>query len=107
MFPNGQSLVGAHSSNRDVSEQVADALAIMRATDGLGNGAADVDDPKLRTAFELVAQRHRVGYYHLRQAALVDRVDRRSLFDYRLARAEGFFRDFIAGLLGKRWFRET
>jgi hypothetical protein len=43
--------------------------------DGLGEGAADVDDLQLGAALDLVAEGHGVGDDELGEVALVDGVD--------------------------------
>lgn len=43
--------------NRNVGEQIRDRLAVVRATNGLGQSARDIDDLELRAALRLVAQR--------------------------------------------------
>lgn len=58
-----------------VSEEIADTLAIVCPANGLGNGAADVDDLDLGAALLLVTERDGVGDDDLGQAALVDSVD--------------------------------
>lgn len=42
-------------------EEVADALAVVGAADGLAQDLADVDDAQLGAALNLVAEGHRVG----------------------------------------------
>lgn len=59
----------------NVVEEVADALAVVGAADGLAKDLADVDDAQLGAALDLVAEGHGVGHDDAGQAAVVERLD--------------------------------
>ena len=59
----------------DVVEEVANALPVVGAADGLGEGARDVDDAQLGAAVDLVAEGRRVGDDEAAEDRAVDGVD--------------------------------
>ena len=56
-------------------EEVANALPVVGAPDGLGEGARDVDDAQLGAALDLVAEGSRVGDHEAAEDRAVDGVD--------------------------------
>lgn len=58
-----------------VVEEVADALAVVRPPDGLGEGARDVDDAQLGAPVDLVAEGGGVGHHEAAKDGAVDGVD--------------------------------